>query len=66
MQKYNCCVLFRAFRVNLLQEEGPGWWPDDLLKEHYSLGEYEDSTLERLLLVMYDLDMPGKVTFVKK
>ena len=40
----------RVFKVNLLPLEGPGWWPDDLLKEHYSLGEYEDSNLERILL----------------
>jgi len=43
-------AVLRLAKVNLLPLEGPGWWPDDLLKEHYSLGEYEDSKLETLLL----------------
>ena len=34
----------------MLQDEGPGWWPDDDLKEHYKLGDYEDSQLEKILL----------------
>ena len=40
----------RAFGLSFLPEEGAGWFPGDELKEFYSLGDYEDSKLESLLL----------------
>ena len=43
-------VFFRLFGVNLLAEEGPGWWPDVDLIEHYGLKDYEDSKWETMLL----------------
>ena len=36
--------------MNLLAEEGPGWWPDVDLIEHYDLKDYEDSKWETMLL----------------
>ena len=41
---------FRLCGVNLLAEEGPGWWPDVDLIEHYGLKDYEDSKWETMLL----------------
>ena len=43
-------VFFRLCGVNLLAEEGPGWWPDVDLIEHYGLKDYEDSKWETMLL----------------
>jgi len=40
----------RLCGVNLLAEEGPGWWPDVDLIEHYGLKDYEDSKWETMLL----------------
>ena len=34
----------------MLAEEGPGWWPDVDLIEHYGLKDYEDSNWESMLL----------------
>ena len=34
----------------MLAEEGPGWWPDVDLIEHYGLKDYEDSKWETMLL----------------
>ena len=34
----------------MLAEEGPGWWPDVDLIEHYGLKDYEDSKWESMLL----------------
>ena len=41
---------YRCAGINLLPEEGPGWWPDVDLIEHYKLGDYQDSKLEQLIL----------------
>ena len=41
---------FRFFGINMLAEEGAGWFPGEELKEHYGLGDYQDSKLEGLLL----------------
>jgi len=40
----------RLCGINLLAEEGPGWWPDVDLIEHYGLKDYEDSKWETMLL----------------
>ena len=41
---------FRAFGVQMLADEGPGWFPEPELKEFYGLGDYQDSILEEKIL----------------
>ena len=41
---------YRACGISILPEEGAGWFPGDELKEFYSLGDYEDTKMETLLL----------------
>ena len=49
--KLECLIsFFRLCGLNLLAEEGPGWWPDVDLIEHYGLKDYEDSKWEIMLL----------------